>query len=432
VSGLLPALGGGANGVAQLVAGGLSGVIAMSALIATGVVAVGGGAPSGPESLAISFCKGDRLKAVAQPGERMLVTGKSADGVFYRVYVPDQLGGNDGWVRVADVDLLAEGPIPLAECGDVAGATGTRGPSALPATASPTFGPTATATSSATARPTAKPTPPPTQAFPPTSKPTAQPTATPNTGPVFTTQPNSLATKVGTNPLGSGNCSTYGTSFELTTAANDPDGVALIQLWVQKPGTTSFVRLGHDFSKDGALWYGFINTTIDKIDVAGTLNYRAVAIDGKGASATSKSGSVSVFRCDTEASIRGGLDTTDKTRLWYNSGSGYYEVGCGGPFAVPFRYTITDVDTLSSVSVNYSFTPIKANVSGWKGTTKLHRLSRLQPSIWVGTTAAIVSTTYHGYYSIAWTIQSTDNYGGKSPDRVSLRTAKIAWLSCID
>jgi hypothetical protein len=39
VSGLLPALGGGANSVVQLAAGGLSGVLAMSALIATGVVA---------------------------------------------------------------------------------------------------------------------------------------------------------------------------------------------------------------------------------------------------------------------------------------------------------------------------------------------------------------------------------------------------------
>ena len=81
MSGLLPALGGGANGVVSLAAGGLSGVVAMSALIATGVVAVGPPA-SAPQSLALVGCPGSgSVVAVAQPGDQMLVTGRNSRSI---------------------------------------------------------------------------------------------------------------------------------------------------------------------------------------------------------------------------------------------------------------------------------------------------------------------------------------------------------------
>jgi hypothetical protein len=425
VSGLLPALGGGAHGVVPLVTGGLSGVIAMSALIASGVVAVGGAPSAGPDTLAISFCKGDRLKAVAQPGERMLVTGKSADGVFYRVYVPDQLGGDDGWVRVADVDLLAEGPIPLAEC-DEAAAAGTPGPTEVPATAGPTVGPTAT--SSGASRPTARPTPSPTPAIQATAKPTAKPTPTPNLGPVFTTQPHSSTVTMGTNPLGSGTC-IYPVSIEITTAATDPDGVPAIQLWVQKPATATYVRLGHDFTRDGALWYASLHTDSDGLRIEGQLKYYAIAFDSKGVSTRSTIGAVQIERCDTEATISGGINTALAP---YDSVNRVYRLPCDSPFSIPFRYTITDVDGVASVALSYTITPVSHPESAViKGKLQLRR-SRLQPSVWLGGTPAPTTGVYRGDNSVRWTIQSTDVYGGVSPNRLSLRTVTINWQRCVE
>jgi hypothetical protein len=426
VSGLLPALGGGAHGVVPLVAGGLSGVLAMSALIASGVIAVGGSAPPGPQSLAISFCKGDRVMTVAQPGEQMLVTGKSADGVFYRVYVPGPLGGGAGWVRAADVDLLAEGPVPLAECGGVAEATGTPGMSAVPATASPIPGSTATA--KPTAKPTARSTPSPTPAIPATARPTAKPTPTPNLGPVFTTQPRSSSTTMGTNPLGTGTC-VFPTSIEITTAATDPDGVPAIQLWVQKPATTTFVRLGHDFTKDGALWYASIHTDSDGLRIEGELKYYALAFDSKGVSTRSTIASVRIDRCDTEATISGGINTAIAP---YDSVSRVYRLPCESPFSIPFKYTITDRDGLASVAVNYTITPVSHPESPViKGKLALHR-SRLQPDVWLGATPAPLTGVYRGDNTVRWTIQSTDVYGGVSPNRLSLRTVTINWQRCVE
>ncbi|HYU51190.1 MAG TPA: hypothetical protein VEO91_14805, partial [Candidatus Limnocylindria bacterium] len=137
MSGLLPALGGGANGVVSLAAGGLSGVVAMSALIATGVVAVGP-PPTGPQTLALVGCPGSgSVVAVARPGDQMLVTGRSGDGSWLRVYVPGP-AGHDGWVPASTVNLLADGSaLPLAGCTEVATATGTPAPTVVPATVAP-------------------------------------------------------------------------------------------------------------------------------------------------------------------------------------------------------------------------------------------------------------------------------------------------------
>jgi hypothetical protein len=358
----------------------------------------------------------------------MLVTGKSADGVFYRVYVPDHLGGADGWVRAADVDLLAEGPIPLAECGGVAAATGTPGPTAMAATASPTFGPTATTTSSATSRPSARPTPSPAPAIQATAKPTAKPTPTPNLGPVFTTQPHSGAVTMGTNPLGSGTC-IYPVSIEITAAATDPDGVPAIQLWVQKPATATYVRLGHDFTRDGALWYASIHTDSDGLRIEGQLKYYAIAFDSKGVSTRSTIGAVQIERCDTEAKIGGGINTALAP---YDSVNRVYRLPCSSPFSIPFRYTITDVDTVSSVAVGYTIIPISHPESAvLKGKLQLRR-SRLQPDVWLGATPAPTTGVYRGDNTVRWTIQSTDVYGGVSPNRLSLRTVTINWQRCVE
>lgn len=200
MSGLLPALGGGAGagGIIPLAAGGLSGVLAMSALIAGGVVPVGGDAA---HDLVVSACQGQGSVAVARPGEQMLATGKSADGAYLRVYVPGPLG--EGWVPAKSVELLADGSaLPIAGCDGVGSATAvprrspsasesattslrpTPSPTATPSDA-PTIATTPTPTEAKTLPPTPSPattaplTPSPTRTVPPTPPPTPSPTRTP-------------------------------------------------------------------------------------------------------------------------------------------------------------------------------------------------------------------------------------------------------------
>src|SRR3989442_15257316 len=127
----------------------------------------------------------------------MLVTAKSQDGSWLRVYVPGPTA-RDGWVPATSVALLADGTsLPVAACGGVKAEKGTPAPTGTPgiALASPTQSvastPSASPTSKPTQKPTAKPTAAPTtapQTLSPTKAPpppTRAPTPTPNVGPLF-------------------------------------------------------------------------------------------------------------------------------------------------------------------------------------------------------------------------------------------------------
>jgi hypothetical protein len=422
VSGLLPALGGAGN-VIQLAAGGLSGILAMSALIAGNVVAVNPGPAPVQGDLVVSSCM-DRGPAlgVAKPGEQLWVTGRSVDGLFLRVHVPGPIG--EGWVPASHVTLLAGDPIPVTDCGDVASATGTPGPTAVPATATPTAGPTATGkptakpTASPTPAPTAKPTAKPagpTQAAPPTATPTATPSPTPNLGPVFTMNPpRKSVTTVGTNPLGTGTC-IYSQVVQITTAANDPDGIASIQLWVQRPGSTSYVRLSHDFTEKEPIWYNSISTANDKVVTDGTLFYRAVAIDTKGVSTTSLSGSLIVKRCDTEASISGGINVTPTNGI-------YYIYSCDS-FTIPWRFFVSDPDGVSGVKMSYSLSHLnKTTLSG-----KITLGHLLRSLFWTG--SATFPHSYYGKNTVTWTVTSTDPHTGTTSRRGS---ATVYFYTCVE
>ena len=92
--GLLATLMEHAGSLTQLVVGGLSGIIATSVLIAAGIVGLSDTPPPPPSQLALVGCPGSgSVVAVAQPGEQMLVTGRSADGAWYRIYLPGPVAG---------------------------------------------------------------------------------------------------------------------------------------------------------------------------------------------------------------------------------------------------------------------------------------------------------------------------------------------------
>jgi hypothetical protein len=414
VSGLLPALGGGTGGVTQVAAGGLSGILAMSALIATSVVAVNPPPAPVQGDLVVSSCMDEGPLGVAKPGDKLWVTGRSVDGLFLRVHVPGPIG--EGWVPAAHVMLLAGDPIPVAGCGKVASATGTPGPTAVPASATPTAGPSATPTPNV--KPTAKPTIPPTQ-----TAPTAKPTPTPNVGPVFSLNPPEAGpARIGTNPLGTGNCGTSGVMAGLKTAATDPDGIAAIQLWIQKPGSSSFVLLNHGFSKDGTYWYAWIDTAKDKITVVGTLSYRAVAVDTKGVTTASSTGSLEIFRCDTEATISGGINKTQ-------NGDGSYSFSSCSSYTIPWRYYFADPDGLTGATITYAMAHV--NKTTLRGSVKLTRLNR--SLFWVA--SATIPSSYFGTNTLSWTVTTTDKYAtptSRSGGRTSQsRTFTVYLDSCV-
>ena len=386
MSGLLPALGGGANGVVQLAAGGLSGVLGMSALIATGVVPAGP-PPAGPQLLALVGCPGSgSVVAVAHPGDQMLITGRSADGSWLQVYVPGP-ASHEGWVPAATVNLLADSSsLRIAECA-VAAVPATPGPTAVPASATPI--------ATATATPTTKPTP----------SPTPTPTATPNPGPRFATQPYSDVATIDTNPLGTGSC-THAAGTGLTTKATDTDGVASIQLWVRKPGASSYKRFSHDFTNNGPTWNDFINAKDDGVTTAGTLSWYALAIDRTGATTKSTVRLLKIVRCDTEAIIGGGIN------LMYDPFNGAYRLdyyGCGSNSAsIPFAFTVSDGDGLSKVAFNY----IVRDPSGVPFLSGAPALSK-SGSTW-SASSAIFDAYKNPQDTVEWHVTTTDRFGGKT------------------
>jgi hypothetical protein len=417
VSGLLPTLGSGAGGsgglgglfgtsVVQLAAGGLSGVLAMTALVVSGAVPIGGG-PTGPVALLLVACPGSSsVVAAANPGDEMLVTAKNADGTWLRVYIPGP-ANHAGWVPAGSVDLLADASgLPVAACGDVLALTGTPKPSGtpVPATASPPPSVGASPSLRPTARPTAKSTLAPTPALQPTTGPGASPTAppptvaptpTPNVGPKFTSQPSASAPSIAAQVLETGECTGLTTTVTISTAVSDADGVASVQLWVRKPGAGSFSQLSHGFTNHGATWTAWIKTYWDHINTVGTLSFYAVAKDAKGVSTTSATRSIQTIRCDSPASISGGID------LPAGSTTDFLAVSC----RVSWSFTISDPDGyLDDVRVNYSYTgPLNGSGSIPLAYTPFVKT-------WSGQTGSLL--TQPGTYNVSWQVTSTDVTGG--------------------
>ena len=431
MSGLLPALGGGGGSgglsglvtthAVQVVAGALSGVLAMSAAIATGVVPTG---PStdGPQTLALVACPGSgSIVAVARPGDEMLVTGRSADGSWWRVYVPGPAAKKDGWVPASSLELLADGSaLPIAACIQVAGATGVPGPSptGVLATVSPTGVATPSAapspTTKATAKPIAAPTPTTEGAPSPTTGPTAKPpptlppTPTPNVGPVFASGPTSSVPTMFADASGEGDCWGLPRRTTIKVEVADPNGVSAVQLWVKKPGATAFAQLTHNFFDHTSYWSTYIDAYYDHIYAGGTMSFYAVAIDGTGLKTTSKTASVAVRQCDTDATVTWSIDLPQDSEGTY-----FFQGNCvAGP--VPWYFKINDPDGRMSNAV------LSLTKTNYYGTT-YQTVNLLRGLIyWYGE-----STTLNGLTTNAWVLTATDVNGGTTVLSGSVKISSV-------
>ena len=182
----------------------------------------------------------------------------------------------------------------------------------------------------------------------------------------------------------------------------------------------------HDFTEKEGIWYNSISTANDKVVTVGTLFYRAVAIDTKGVSTTSLSGSLSVKRCDTEASISGGLNGTLYNGIYY-----FYPV-CpdGGPFIIKWRYLLSDKDGLTGATITYSLFH-----TGLTTYTRTVTVTHPKGSIyWIA--SAAIPQSYDGDGRLGWSITTTDQYATKSSgdEGRSSQTGKanVSLDGCID
>jgi hypothetical protein len=248
-------------------AGGSGGPAVTTAVIVGGLV-VGGlaggfataGAQPGPTTavpgeLPIYPCPGSGSPLAKAPGgQRMLATGRTADGTWIRIYFPSP-GRSEGWVPAGALELAsAPESLPLAECARVlagpaaptAGATFT-----VTAANSPSPSPTPEATPTPTPSPTASPTPRPTKTPAPTVKPTKPPatptpTPTPTAPPRDTTPPvvAKAAPSVSTISV-TGSLKCRPTSLSISVVAYDREsGLASVQAIITNVATGQ--RLARD------------------------------------------------------------------------------------------------------------------------------------------------------------------------------------------
>jgi hypothetical protein len=173
----------------------------------------------------------------------------------------------------------------------------------------------------------------------------------------------------------------------------------MVEDWVRKPGASTYKRFAHDFTNNGATWNNFINAKDDGVTTAGTLSWYAVAIDGAGAKTKSTVRTLKIVRCDTEASIDGGILYPSMVM------ADYYDVQ-----HITWIFTIADMDQLSQAKVTYSLRD-PSGVPFLGGTITL----TLVDGEWKGTSAGFVGGP-HSYQlnTCVWSLTTTDRYGGKT------------------
>lgn len=249
---------GGAAGsqiVPILVAGGLTGVIAMGVLVGLNVVPVhSGGSGASPRGLVLVACPGSGpVLAVIDPGEKLLVTGRSSDGSWLQVYLPGPALPY-AWAPAGELQASGDSSgLPVAGC-EVAAAS----PSGTPIVA----------TASPAGSPSSGPTPTPT--------PTATPVA--NTGPRLGTPVETTATIYLSVPATG--CTEPPGSVTISITASDPDGVSAVDLfWKVSGGSYARKPMTHGA---GTTWSAQLYALTD-IRTTGTVSYYVLAVDGSAA-----------------------------------------------------------------------------------------------------------------------------------------------------
>jgi hypothetical protein len=274
-------------------AGLLTGAIGGTALVATGVIPLGAETVT-PATIQLLACP-DAGPALAQisDGQRLLVTGKSADGTWLEVYI-GQPGVDRAWAEATSLSLESgvdtlpvvacdapPGPSPatLPPPAATASPTVTIEPTLIPS-ASPSPSPTATAKATATATVRATATP----------KPTKKPNATKTPGPVATKTPTPAPPKATPTPTPQPTvnpppslsdlsvsqqnfCQTGSSTVSVT--ATDPQGIDVVRITYRPNGGPTYGPVAMQ-PQGGDVWTysitpqgwneGFVSITVTAYD----------------------------------------------------------------------------------------------------------------------------------------------------------------------
>jgi hypothetical protein len=123
-----------------------------------------------------------------------------------------------------------------------------------------------------------------------------------NTGPAITSARSSSGNTIAWDPLGVGSCQT---ATNITAAVKDVDGVDSVRLFYRRPGSDSWSSKPMDNTTIAGKWYANLDTLGDKITITDPptdgLRWYIKAVDDTGLSRQSKTFTITVKRCDSEA-----------------------------------------------------------------------------------------------------------------------------------
>ncbi len=126
-----------------------------------------------------------------------------------------------------------------------------------------------------------------------------------NTGPTISGASASSGSKLFWDPLGVGSCQT---ATDLTATIKDSDGVKSATLFFKRPGE-AWASKPMDPNTVRGKWYANLDTRGDKIYIpnppTGTLRWYIKAVDGAGISSQTSTKTITIKRCDTEATFDG-------------------------------------------------------------------------------------------------------------------------------
>ena len=336
------------NSLLAIAAGLIVGVVGTGTLLATGAVHVGGGTAAPATS-------GGGLQLVACPnvgpvigtipkGEKVLVTGRSADGGWLQISYPGPAFAF-AWTKAGPLQLEADASgLPIASC------------EAPPTpTPRPSPGASAAAQPSPEASPSAEPSPSPSPSpgASPSPSPSPTPKPTPNVPPSitgFTASTKTLSYDQGAY------CPTAPQSVTFTLKASDAGGVATATLYWRKPGVSAYTAVPMKLAGGSTLsgtWNATVDTKTNGSWNAGNLAAYVLVLDSSGArtkSPTTGALSIPVSLCvNTGPTFTSGPSAGDST-LYADP----LKVGCGSPVGTEIRATITDVDGVKSATLVFT------------------------------------------------------------------------------
>jgi hypothetical protein len=348
------------NGLLAIAAGLIVGVIGSGTLLATGAVHVGGGnaAPAAsPVGLQLVACPdaGPVIGSIPR-GEKVLVTGRSADGAWLQVFYPGP-AFDRAWTKAGPLQLEADAnTLPVASCEAPATPTPRPTPGASTAVAaSPEASPSVEPSPSpaVSQAPSPSPSPSPSPGTSPIPSPSPTPKPTPNAPPVIA----ALTASTKTLSFDQGAyCPTAPKTVTFTVKASDAGGIATATLYWKKPGAASYtpapMSLAGGSAQNGT-WTATLDTTANGITSEGTLAYYAIVLDASGSKAKSPATSafaIPVSICvNTGPTFTNGPSAGDST-LYADP----LQVGCGSPIGTEIRATITDVDGVASAKLVFT------------------------------------------------------------------------------